>query len=572
MGSFYGSVHVRMEDRPQLLQALGDIARAGKTRFLVSPPAGGWTGIYPSEGGQDFAVSAAVAARVTGPVLHLVLHDEDVFAYRLYDAGGVIDEYDSNPDYFQESSPARWNETAGRPQALAALGGKGDVTQFARILSRERAGTDPFRAGQQLEGVAALLGIANVETSYEYLQDGDAEGVKGRKRFVHIPDLSAEKEARRRHKADVTAALKKLERDGVLLVAKKAKSGRYGLPSTPTFCPIAQGGYLVAWADADAPYATTVERWQAPWHEPSDPGLRVQTRVSHMSASRDGRFLAVNRAAREWTTDLLDVNDWRVLETVPMPHVTFTNDGNLLICRSQTSLQLVPTDGQTGARTVKIGGGASAAVHPEGRWLVADVRDGHACGVALVDLGEMRLVRVMSTVRHDLTAWMAEVSAGKAVTGFRPQEVPTKVGFSPDGGLLILGVEDGVRIYSWNEVLDARGSLPPPRAAADSALVQVPSSLLRHTYGFAWDGPRARVLSPALDGHVHALDVASGAATTILKMPGTPPLGEMAVADDGATFALVVHSGLFERGRRPPPVWQVWNLDLLDSRRLRVVR
>jgi len=80
------------------------------------------------------------------------------------------------------------------------------------------------------------------------------------------------------------------------------------------------------------------------------------------------------------------------------------------------------------------------------------------------------------------------------------------------------------------------------------------------------------VLSPALDGHVHALDVASGAATTILKMPGTPPLGEMAVADDGATFALVVHSGLFERGRRPPPVWQVWNLDLLDSRRLRVVR
>ena len=576
MGSFYGSVHVRTEDRPQLLQALGDIARAGKTRFLVSPPAGGWTGIYPSEGGQDFAVSAAVAARVTGPVLHLVLHDEDVFAYRLYDAGGVIDEYDSNPDYFQESSPARWNETAGRPQALAALGGKGDVTQFARILSRERGGTDPFRAGQQLEGVAALLGIANVETSYEYLQDGDAEGVKGRKRFVHIPDLSAEKEARRRHKADVTAALKKLERDGVLLVAKKATAGRYGLPWSPAFCASPQGGFVVAWCAADAPDATTIEWWRAPWREPLDPGLRIETRVTRMSASRDGRFLAVDRSSRQWTTDVFDVRDWRLVTTIAVPnvakHVGFTDDGRFLIWRSQSSLRLVATDHDHVAQTLNIGNGASAAVHPEGRWLVADVRDGHACGVALVDLGEMRLVRVMSTVRHDLTAWMAEVSAGKAVTGFRPQEVPTKVGFSPDGGLLILGVEDGVRIYSWNEVLDARGSLPPPRAAADSALVQVPSSLLRHTYGFAWDGPRARVLSPALDGHVHALDVASGAATTILKMPGTPPLGEMAVADDGATFALVVHSGLFERGRRPPPVWQVWNLDLLDSRRLRVVR
>jgi hypothetical protein len=576
MGAFYGSVHVRTGETADLRRVLEELAADGKTRFLMGRPASGWTAVYPSGGGQDFAISAAIAARLAGPVIHLLVHDDDLFAYRLYDAGGVIDEYDSNPDYFQPSPPARWKETEGRPEALAALAGGGDPAELARILSRDGTEADPFRATSQMARVAARLGIANVETSYEYVQAGEVEGIKGWKQFVHVPDLTAEKEAKRRRRAEVTAALKRLQHDGVLLVAKKAATGRYGLPSPPVFCASPEGGFLVAWSSADAPLVTTIERWREPWHEPSDPGLGIQSTVSRMSASPDGRFLAVDHASRQratgvfqWMTDLFDVRDRRLVTTVATPrlanHVAFTDDGSLLICRSPGELRLVSTDDGRVAQALTMGTGASAAVHPDGHWLVADVRDGHACGVALVDLDQMRLVRFLGTARNDFATWMAEVAAGNAATGFRPQEVPNKVAFTPDGQVLIVGVDDGVRIYSWNEVLDAHGSLPPSRACADSALVRVDSGVLRHSYGFAWDAPRARVLSPALDGHVHALGLASGKATVILEVPGTPPLCGLEIACDGTTLALIAQPGLFDRGRRPPPVWQVWNLESLES-------
>ena len=44
---------------------------------------------------------AAIADRFSGPVLHLIVHDDDVFAYTLYDAGGRIDEYDSGGEQFK---------------------------------------------------------------------------------------------------------------------------------------------------------------------------------------------------------------------------------------------------------------------------------------------------------------------------------------------------------------------------------------------------------------------------------------------------------------------------------------
>ena len=35
-----------------------------------------------------------------------------------------------------------------------------------------------------------LLGFSNAISSYEYLQSGERDGIKGWKQFVHVPDLT----------------------------------------------------------------------------------------------------------------------------------------------------------------------------------------------------------------------------------------------------------------------------------------------------------------------------------------------------------------------------------------------
>lgn len=48
-----------------------------------------------------------------------------------------------------------------------------------------------------------LLGFSNALSIYEYLQSGDREGIKGWRQFVHIPDLTPEKNAKRAAQARI---------------------------------------------------------------------------------------------------------------------------------------------------------------------------------------------------------------------------------------------------------------------------------------------------------------------------------------------------------------------------------
>jgi len=39
-------------------------------------------------------------------VLHVVVHDDDIFCYFFYRGGRLVDRYNSFPDYFAEASAA----------------------------------------------------------------------------------------------------------------------------------------------------------------------------------------------------------------------------------------------------------------------------------------------------------------------------------------------------------------------------------------------------------------------------------------------------------------------------------
>ena len=92
MGGFFGSIQVRTGERDPVLKAVATLVR-DDLRFLVGPELDGWVAVYPSGNGQDIAVAAALATRVSMPVIHLLVHDDDVFAYEAYAEGKPIDSY-----------------------------------------------------------------------------------------------------------------------------------------------------------------------------------------------------------------------------------------------------------------------------------------------------------------------------------------------------------------------------------------------------------------------------------------------------------------------------------------------
>ena len=94
-----------------------DVARAKGIRCFIGPDLGGWIGIYPQHQGQDPSVGEAIAGQLEAMVLHVLVHDDDVMAYRLWRDGQLADSYISPPGYFGEEH--RQEEEAMVTQAAA---------------------------------------------------------------------------------------------------------------------------------------------------------------------------------------------------------------------------------------------------------------------------------------------------------------------------------------------------------------------------------------------------------------------------------------------------------------------
>ena len=80
-------------------------------------------GVYPEQNGQDESVGQAIAGRVGGTAIHLLVHDDDVLAYWLWRDGELVDSFHSRPGYFGEQNRAAEEAMAGRPEALADVAG-----------------------------------------------------------------------------------------------------------------------------------------------------------------------------------------------------------------------------------------------------------------------------------------------------------------------------------------------------------------------------------------------------------------------------------------------------------------
>jgi hypothetical protein len=131
-------------------------------------------------------------------------------------------------------------------------------------------------------------------------------------------------------------------------------------------------------------------------------------------------------------------------------------------------------------------------------------------------------------------------------------EKPSRLLFSPDGNLLFCATDAAVWVYAWQDLLAATKSNPKPLHYFP---VTQPTS---HPFGFlpihrsgnrafalAYDESRNSLLAGCGNGTVRRFNLATGAASTLLTIPGGSPVLYLVLSTNGA-FLATLESGVMK--------------------------
>jgi len=135
MGGFYDSVHVRTKSYDLVREILTKLAKGTGDKFYLAPVIDGWVGLFPSNYWQE-SIARGISKQANTDVLQMMVYDDDIFRYLYYRGGELIDEYNSQPDYFGEEVPAKERKRLkGRPEVFRELvGSKAKVNKIRKIL------------------------------------------------------------------------------------------------------------------------------------------------------------------------------------------------------------------------------------------------------------------------------------------------------------------------------------------------------------------------------------------------------------------------------------------------------
>jgi WD40 repeat protein len=409
MGAFCGSILIRTENSVEVQKALEDVAKAIGCKFLLGPPVNGWISAFPDKAGQSDKPSIETARRLPCDILHLVVHDDDIFSYYFYRDGRLIDQYNSCPDYFQKASAEEKQQCQGHPELFQHLLRKPE--SLGKLKTLLAADHEQYTFEQErMERFVDLLGLSNAMSSYEYLQQGERDGIKGWKQFVHIPDLSPEKAAKRVAQARIKAEKKRLQKEGILLAEiMPPKQKGPGLPISITWgTDSATNGLLLAWlsyhftkAVDDPTSATEFLAIQPPWNTPLQPlGLKTNWTAHAFCMSPSANWLAGCFAAGDWA---MRVWDWRrkelafeVLHTQAVESVAFSQDEQLVYSLGGGEFIVTSLMEKRPVITIKgVEGARAAAIHPSGKFAAIAFQD----KLGIIDLGKQQLIKKLAVNR-----------------------------------------------------------------------------------------------------------------------------------------------------------------------------
>jgi hypothetical protein len=564
VGAFFGSVQVRGCTREEVREAAERVARAHGIRCLIGPEIDGWIGVYPERQGQDQRVGEALAALLSGDVLHLLLHDEDVVAYWLWRDSLLLDSFFSRPGYFGDADRAAEDAMRGRPEALSGVN-----SAAAEILRPLLARDAEIDAMDRFERLAEALGIANAATSYEYMKAGETLGIRGWEQFTEVPAVvvSAERAAQR-----ALGDLKKAKkRDGLLLAEARSKMWAFSAVA-------AARGFVVA-APLGRQRLYEFVHYAPPWHKAERLPIPPSECCS-MGSDATGLRLAVGGQEKlaVYATD-----DWRQLLSSPAGignAVSLDRAGRLLVYAHRDGLTSgVACDGTFDAAGEHLlfgeypnsGIAIAPARNPEDkRHLALDPLPDIAIPVpertrqwAQRLLAE-RPRRERLAGRPGQLERMQAIARGRAA-GMDRSETVAGFGFSADGRWVWMRTSYALRVYDWASVLAARGQLPKAAHVCVTAIVGEGGLDEGGVNAVAEDARSGAVLFGGWSGELRRLHIESGRVERLDGLlEADPPQGIVSIvlSTDGEALGLVLRARPSARDPRTLRDnrywWQVW--------------
>ena len=180
MGASFTNYQIRGKRTAEVKLALASLV---ETRAYISPEKNGWVTVYDEKSeeqdeGTLTKIAAALSRSLDTAVFAFLVHDSDIAVYWLYQGGTISDEFNSAPDYFDESvSDEIRARTRGRSDLLLPLCVTG--TTLADIDNIIHPTEDPpLMAENILTDLAKPLGIDDqrIGLGFEYF-DGQGEEI-----------------------------------------------------------------------------------------------------------------------------------------------------------------------------------------------------------------------------------------------------------------------------------------------------------------------------------------------------------------------------------------------------------
>jgi hypothetical protein len=371
VGSFFGSIQVKADDQGAVVAVVRSLAKERGISGFVGPCIKGWVGVYPENHGQDEGLGQALAERIGGTAIQIIVHDEDVLAYWLWRDGALVDSYWSKPGYFGDDDLDKEEAMRGNPVALAeATGARADA--IAAALTRP--GDYTFES-MRLERLGYLLGISNLATSYEYLKEEDGGAVRQRRKFVEVSslppvDVKAERaairkrlrEVQKRAKEAVQRAKSEATRQGWLVAEVRVPQSIGG--AAPRILRVHDGFVLVRTGTEGTP--ATLTHFRPHLRTADDLPISLDQLISAVATDTTGTRIIMISVSRLLVWDLLQSklvaefphSEWR-------EGLQLSPDGTVL--RKATRLGVLVLDSPAGPLGVQ-GMTPAAGVHPSGKW------------------------------------------------------------------------------------------------------------------------------------------------------------------------------------------------------------
>lgn len=487
MGAFYGSILIRTKNPETVRSALEQTAKKTDSRFLMGPAINGWISIFPNHAGQDDRISAEIANHLSDDILHLQVHDDDVFAYSFYRDRRLIDQYNSCPDYFQEVSADERQKYKGRPDLFQDLFPKPGILEKLKAILDADKEKYVFEQERMREFVEALE-IPNALSSYEYLDSGERDEIKGWKQFIHIPDLSAEKAAKKEAQAKVKAQKKSLQKEGMLLAeirpATWPNSNTWGTESLASkgfvFTPVRQTDLKIDGLEGAR-------------------GVAVHPSAKFAVANLQGA-LAVIDLEKQQLLKKLAVN--RRIETID----PFARDASGVLAHA--CLKEFLKNPQVRKKL-----GVDAESH------AAIVQDPKAVEKLPTEV-QQKIKALLEKVRKNMRRTM------------ETQDQVFDVRFHPNGEQLFIA-SAGMRVFDWNKLLSADNDTPQPEYSVDAPIADESDPNSRPlAYCVRFDSERNLLLSSCLAGVIQYLEVKRGRSGTLLRLPDAVMVWRLELTDD----------------------------------------